>query len=193
MRIIAGTHRGRTLKSTQTSMLRPTTDRVRESIFNILASRVELEGARVLDLFAGTGALGFEALSRGAAFCEFVESDRRAAAVIIENAEAFGFIEQTRLHVRDVLKFLAATPDRFDIVFADPPYAATTFDAVARALVDRRLLTDGGLAMMEHAGAMRIAAPPGGRLLLERSFGDTAITMLTLGPADDVEAREPTS
>lgn len=177
MRIIAGSLRGRVLKSTQTSMLRPTTDRVRESIFNILASRIELEDAQVLDLFAGTGALGIEALSRGAAFCDFVESDRKAASAIAANLKAFDLEEHSRLIVRDAMKFIGETEKRYDCIFADPPYAAPIFEILVRDIVALGRLRAGGLFVLEHSAAMRGIRAQGAEVVVERSFGDTAVTI----------------
>ena len=127
---------------------RPTTDRVRESLFNVLAARIELTGASVLDLYAGSGALGLEALSRGAASALFVESDQRAAAVIAQNIEALG-AEGATLRRGTVAAVLAAGSDRpVDLVLADPPYDvdAAEVGAMLAALVDRRVggARDGG-------------------------------------------------
>lgn len=184
MRIIAGELRGRVLKSTTSSMLRPTTDRVRESIFNILASRISLEGAEVLDLFAGTGALGIEALSRGAARCEFVESDRRVAAVITQNLQALGLTERASVHVRDAMKHIAVHDRTYHLILADPPYAATIFDRLVHDVFSAGLLAADGILVVEHAPSTSIIPPRGARVLLERGFGDTAITMLGPDPAD---------
>lgn len=177
MRIIAGSLRGRTLKSTQTSMLRPTTDRVRESIFNMLAARIEFEEIIVLDLFAGTGALGIEALSRGASFCTFVENDRRAAVVISDNIKALDLAGHSRLVVRDVMKFLAETDSRFDLIFADPPYASPVFDRLVRDVFQRELLNDAGLLVVEHSSAMKGIGEGVGELVTQRVFGETGVSI----------------
>jgi 16S rRNA (guanine966-N2)-methyltransferase len=178
MRIIAGDLRGRVLKSTQTSMLRPTTDRVRESIFNILSARIDFEGLAVLDLFAGTGALGIEALSRGAEHCDFVESDRKAAAVIRENIAAFGLEERSRVSQREALKFLAESDATYDLIFADPPYAATIFDRLLREVLNSGRLAGDGLFVLEHSSAMRSLAVPGGEVVVARTFGETGIMVV---------------
>ncbi|MBS1910971.1 MAG: 16S rRNA (guanine(966)-N(2))-methyltransferase RsmD [Bacteroidetes bacterium] len=191
MRIIAGELRGRVLKSTTSSMLRPTTDRVRESIFNILANRIPLEGALVLDLFAGTGALGIEALSRGAAYCEFVESDRRVAALIADNLKALGLTARASVHVRDVMKYVAGLERSFNLILADPPYAATIFDRLVHDIFSSGCLAPGGIFVLEHGPATAIAPPPGAGLLVQRTFGDTAITLLGPGPADPSHSVSP--
>ena len=119
MRVVAGEHRGRRLKAPPGTATRPTSDRVREALFSILGP---LDGMRVLDLFAGSGALGIEALSRGAASATFVESDRRAARAISHNLEALG--EQAEVVVRDALAWLRRPPagTAFELVLIDPPY-----------------------------------------------------------------------
>jgi 16S rRNA (guanine966-N2)-methyltransferase len=185
MRIIAGDLRGRVIKSTQTSMLRPTTDRVRETIFNILQARFPFDGARVLDLFAGTGALGIEALSRGAASCDFVESDRKAAGIITENITALALGDRSRLVSRDAMKFIAETDRSYDLIFADPPYAAPIFERLVRDIFSNGRLDGDGLFVLEHSAAMK--SPRGDRFAVvkERSFGDSAITIYAW-PAGDL-------
>jgi len=184
MRIIAGSLRGRTLKSTQTAMLRPTTDRVRESIFNILAARFEFEGAQALDLFAGTGALGIEALSRGAAACDFVESDRRASAVITDNLRTLGVASRGRVTTRDALKFLEETDRPYDLIFADPPYAATIFERLVRDIASKGRLSREGLFVLEHAGAMAAPSGAGLELVTTRGFGDTGISIYAVAAGE---------
>ncbi len=177
MRIIAGSLRGRLLKSTQTSMLRPTTDRVRESIFNILASRIELEDAEVLDLFAGTGALGIEALSRGAAYCEFVERDRKAAAAIAGNLKAFDLEHRSNLIVRDAMKYIHESQKRYDCIFADPPYASPIFEMLVHDLFALGRLRETGVLVLEHSAAMKGIRAEGAEVMLERAFGETGVTI----------------
>lgn len=136
MRVIAGSARGRRLRCPAGRAVRPTADRVRESLFAILGRSVE--GARVLDLFAGAGTLGIEALSRGAAEAVFVEGNRRVAAILRSNLEATGFLAQSRIIVSDAfsaLRFLAGEGGKFQLVLADPPYgqglARRTVEALA--------------------------------------------------------------
>ena len=122
MRIIAGAWRGRTIEAPTGQSTRPTADRVRETLFSMLASRLgSFEELRVADLFAGSGALGFEALSRGAAHATFVENDLRAAGAIKRNAEGCGAASKSQLRGGSALALAAAEP--FDLIFADPPYA----------------------------------------------------------------------
>jgi 16S rRNA (guanine966-N2)-methyltransferase len=148
MRVIAGSLKGRRLKAPTWDGLRPTSDKLRETLFNILAPRIE--GARVLDGFAGTGAVGIEAISRGAAEVTFVENDRRAVALIAENLAACGVEGGYTIHRGDtatVLPGLGASA--FDLILLDPPYDITTMTGVLEA--SARALADGGLLVLEHA------------------------------------------
>ena len=122
MRVITGSARGRRLKELEGQETRPTTDRVKESIFNII--QFDVEGSRVLDLFAGTGQLGIEALSRGAAAAVFVEQRRDAAALVRENLKITGLTDRARVVNGEALSYLASAGEKFDIIFLDPPYAA---------------------------------------------------------------------
>ena len=144
MRIIAGRLKGRRIASPSWEGLRPTSDRLRETLFDVLAPRVE--GARVLDAFAGTGALGFEALSRGAAHVVFVESDRRATTAIARTAGAWGVAADYTIHVGDAVDWLRrlAHGPRFDLILLDPPYSLPqlrdALDAAARCLSGQGVL-----------------------------------------------------
>ncbi|MDQ2839214.1 MAG: 16S rRNA (guanine(966)-N(2))-methyltransferase RsmD [Actinomycetota bacterium] len=152
-RIVAGQARGRHL-AVPPRGTRPTSDRAREALFNTLASQLELVGARVLDLFAGSGAVGLEALSRGAAAAVFVESDRRAAAVIGENIQLLG-LPGAVVHRCAAETYLAVigADEPYDLVFADPPYAMPA-GAVANlltVLADERWLRSGGVVVLERS------------------------------------------
>ncbi len=173
MRIIAGRYKGRQLASPQWAGLRPTSDKLRETLFNILAPRVE--GARVLDGFAGTGALGIEALSRGAARVTFVDRDRRAVALVAENLRRCGIADGYAM-IRGDIGTVARPPvsAQFDLILLDPPYdgpdPAETIERVAAALAD------GGLLVIEHA--RRVPAPDtAGGLVRTREVrsGDSAL------------------
>ena len=149
MRIIAGAHKGRTLDTPKWDGLRPTSDRLRETLFNILAPRIQ--GARVLDVYAGTGAVALEALSRGAAQAVCIESDRRAQALIAGNRRRIG--EDARcMIVRDDARRALRSPvpgGPFDIVFMDPPYDLEPLSAVLASAAGQR--ADGGVLILEHA------------------------------------------
>jgi 16S rRNA (guanine966-N2)-methyltransferase len=154
MRIIAGSCRGRVLHSPSWEGLRPTSDRLRETLFNIIRERVD--GARVLDICAGTGAVGLEALSRGAAHVTFVEQDRRAVALIDANAAKCGMHGRYTVAQRDALQALrAGSLGLHAIVFVDPPYAAPTVSALLSAAAGH--VEAGGVLVYEHSA--RTAAP----------------------------------
>ncbi len=163
---------------------RPTTDRVRESLFNVLAARMELAGATVLDLYAGSGALGIEALSRGAASVLFVESDRRAAAVITKNLAALGITAAT-VRSANVAAVLAGGTNRpADLVFADPPYElpAPDVEAVFAALAERGWVTSGAVAVVERAtSGPELTWPAGWTPLQQRRYGDTRLEFGSFG------------
>jgi 16S rRNA (guanine966-N2)-methyltransferase len=148
MRIIAGRLKGRRLKVPTWDGLRPTSDKLRETLFNILAPRID--GARVLDGYAGTGAVGIEAISRGAAHVTFIEQDRRAVALIEENVRGCGVEGGYTIHRGDTATVLPGLgSNAFDLILLDPPYDITTTTAVLEA--SARALSDGGLVVLEHA------------------------------------------
>ena len=147
MRIVGGTFKGRSLAGPTGAATRPTSDRVREAIFNILTHGIDgftLEGARVLDLFAGTGALGLEAMSRGARICQFVDDSAEARGLIRRNADALGLISQCKIWRRDATKLGPCAPQPgFDLVFADPPYGKGLGEKALQSLVDGQWLNLG--------------------------------------------------
>ena len=184
MRVIAGTARGRPLVAPRGAHTRPITDRVKETLFGILADRVL--DARVLDLYAGSGSVGIEALSRGAAFCDFVEHDRRAIAAIRENLERAGVTEQASVHAMDVMRYLERSgDDRVGLVFADPPYEERAILAPLERLMDR--LLPGATVVVKHHWRTPIPEPPGLARWRERRFGETTLTFLAADEADGVE------
>jgi 16S rRNA (guanine966-N2)-methyltransferase len=176
MRIIAGAARGRPLAAPPGKGTRPTSDRAREGLFSTLESLrgTAWDGARVLDLYAGSGAFGLEALSRGAAAAVLVESDVRAAAVIRRNAEAVG-VPGSRVVVDRVERFLASAGGAaFDVVFLDPPYDVTG-EIVARVLAAAPL-ADGGLLVVERsARSPEPEWPEGVERVQERRYGEAAL------------------
>jgi 16S rRNA (guanine966-N2)-methyltransferase len=148
MRIIAGEWRGRQIEAPPGRATRPTGDRVRETLFSMLASRLgSFEDLRVADLFAGSGALGLEALSRGAAFATFVESDTATANVIKRNAEKLGASDRTRILGGSALALPRSEP--FDLIFADPPYSTGSGSAVVQAVAEAEWLAPGGWMSVE--------------------------------------------
>jgi 16S rRNA (guanine966-N2)-methyltransferase len=182
-RIIAGAARGRRLVVPPRGT-RPTTDRVRESLFNILTARLDLTGLSVLDLYAGSGALGLEALSRGAASALFVESDQRTAAVLARNIEAVGLAGAT-LRRRTVTAVVSAEAEQpVDLVLADPPYDVDTaeIETVLGALAAHGWATGGTVAALERAATSPLLSWPAGWLPWQhRVYGDTRLEFAELG------------
>jgi 16S rRNA (guanine966-N2)-methyltransferase len=172
VRIIGGTVGGRTLKARKGRETRPTADRVREAIFNMLLSRSEVP-ERVLDLYAGTGAMGLEALSRGAREAVFVESDPQACALIRENAAALGFTTAAQVIEKKVLSY--SPEGSFGWIFLDPPYASHELEKALRRLPPH--LGDGGLAVAEHEWRKAPAAQAGLALDELRRYGQTAVSI----------------
>lgn len=165
---------------------RPTTDRVRESLFNVLAARLDFAGLAVLDLYAGSGALGLEALSRGAASALFVESDHRAAAIVAANIKSLGLAGATvrRSAVASVLGAHAPAPAPVDLVFADPPYELgnVEVEAVLQMLTENGWTEPGTIAVIERAAASaELDWPRGWEPLSVRRYGDTRLELAESG------------
>jgi 16S rRNA (guanine966-N2)-methyltransferase len=182
LRVIAGSARGRRLEVPLGDEVRPTKDRVREALFSALDSRGAILDATVLDLYAGTGALAIEALSRGAARAVLVERSRVAAATARLNVETTGFASVGRVETRDVSTFLAAPPPEapFDLVFCDPPYDADD-DALAialDALASGAWLGPDAFVVVERAQRANVVPPAGLSVTWERRFGDTLVVFL---------------
>jgi 16S rRNA (guanine966-N2)-methyltransferase len=174
MRIIAGQQRGRRLKTPKWEGLRPTSDKLRETLFNIIARRVS--EARVLDAFAGTGAIGLESLSRGATLATFIEKDRRAAELIAENAALCGVRDRCVI-IRDTAERAFSQPiagSPFDVIVLDPPYdfdpLGTILDAAAR------VLAPGGVLILEHASRCRVPVGLSVQAVRAVRSGDSALT-----------------
>lgn len=144
MRVITGTARGRKLKAPENYDIRPTTDGVKEAVFNIV--QFDVEGRRVLDLFAGTGQLGIEALSRGARECVFVDSDKTAAAIVRDNLRACALAGQ--VYQSDALSYLDGC-GKFDLIFLDPPYDSGLYDEIVHKINLVDILSDGGIIICE--------------------------------------------
>jgi 16S rRNA (guanine966-N2)-methyltransferase len=177
MRVVGGTYRGRALATPQHDGLRPTSDRVRESVFNILLHGIpdfSLEGVRVIDLFAGTGALGIEALSRGAGYCLFVEEAPEARALIRTNVEAMGLTGSTRIFRRDATDLgPAGNMERYGLAFLDPPYGKGLGEKGLIALRDGNWLLPGAVIVLEERESADVQLPAGYEELDRRSWGDT--------------------
>lgn len=183
MRIVAGKHKGRALQAPKGRETRPTSDRARESLFNVLAHAgwaPPLEGARVIDLFAGSGALGLEAISRGAGFCLFVETDPAARGAIRANIEALGLYGITRLHRRsatDLGEKPAGVGAPFTLAFLDPPYHKGLAEPALACLVSGNWLDEDALAIVE-TGSDEMIAPDGWGVIETRDYGAARIWFL---------------
>lgn len=176
MRIIAGAWRGRPISAPAGASTRPTADRVRETLFSMLVSRLgSLENLRVADLFAGSGALGLEALSRGAAHATFLDNDRKAIAAIRANAERLGAGERVRVMAGSALALPRAEP--FDLIFADPPYTKGSGSTAAAAVCAADWLAPAGWLAIESARKDKVAVD-GLDLIAERDVGAARITLL---------------
>jgi len=185
MRIVGGRLRGRALAAPKSQAIRPTADRLREALFNILAHAYgdPAEGARVLDLFAGTGALGFEALSRGAAFVLFVDDGAEARALLRGNVEALGVGGTTKVYRRDATKLGPVTPlEPFSLVFLDPPYGRGLAEKALASARDGDWLTPGALAVVEEAADAGFKPPQGFDEVERRSYDDTEFVFLRANP-----------
>lgn len=184
MRIVGGEFRGRPLATPRNNAIRPTTDRTRESLFNVLAHRFpeRLDGARVLDLFAGTGALGLEALSRGAAHCLFVEESAEGRGLIRTNVEAMGLTGRTKIFRRDAARLgEAGTIEPFGLVFADPPYGKGLAGEALRSARSGGWLRPDALCVVEEQAGAPFDPGPGFQPIDERLYAETVIRFLTAG------------
>jgi 16S rRNA (guanine966-N2)-methyltransferase len=184
MRIVSGHFRGKTLATPSGEATRPTSDRARQAVFNILEHAAWSKGvraARVIDLFAGSGALGFEALSRGAAFCLFVETDEAARGAIRENVEAMGLFGATRVHRRDATD-LGVRPGgdgpAFDLAFLDPPYAKGLGETALEKLASGGWLAPGATVVFERGASEPDFAVAGFAALDERGYGAAQVHFL---------------
>jgi 16S rRNA (guanine966-N2)-methyltransferase len=181
MRVVAGKFRGRTLKGPTSNAIRPTSDRLRESVFNMLihGHGDPIAGARVLDLFAGTGALGIEAISRGARFALFVEDSAEGRAIIRANVDVLGLTGVTRLFRRDATKLGDANPvEPFSLVFCDPPYERGLAEKALASTRDGGWLVDGATLVVEEATSAKFSPPEKFQELERRSYDDTEIIFL---------------
>src|ERR1700753_254583 len=185
MRVVAGRLKGRSLASPSSRDIRPTADRLRESIFNILLHAYDdpIQDARVLDLFAGTGALGIEAVSRGAKFALFVDNGAEARALLRNNVEALGLGGVTRVFRRDATNLGPAHPvEPFALAFLDPPYGKGMAEKALASLRDGGWLIPGALLVVEEAKAAEFTPPEGFEKLKRRAYDDTEFVFLKAHP-----------
>ncbi|MFC4625911.1 16S rRNA (guanine(966)-N(2))-methyltransferase RsmD [Daeguia caeni] len=186
MRIVGGKFRGRALATPSSNAIRPTTDRTRESLFNILAHGmgVRFEGLRVLDLFAGTGALGIEALSRGARYAVFVEESAEGRGLLRQNIEAFGLQGHTKILRRDATTLgMIGTMEPFDLVFADPPYGQQLGEKAFLSALQGGWLNPDTVLVLEEDAAAHVELDEQFVVVEERQYGGTRLRLIQLRTA----------
>ena len=183
MRIVSGKLRGRNIATPSGRSTRPTSDQTRESVFNILKHAEwapPIDGAVVADIFAGSGALGLEAISRGAAFCLFAETEPKARAAIRANIEKMKISDDTRLHRYDATKLKIAPGNmrgKFSLIFMDPPYNKGLWKPVLRRIIDQDLLAENGVIMLEDSVEAEVE-PRGFEILEDKSWGAARVLFL---------------
>ncbi len=189
MRIVAGSLKGRTIVTPEGQGTRPTSDRARQAVFNVLehaAWAEPLDGMRVMDLYAGSGALGFEAISRGAGFALFVETDDEARGAIRENADAYGVMGRTRVHRRSATD-LGGRPgsdgEAFDLAFLDPPYRKGLGEQTLLRLLEGGWLRPGAVVVFERGSDEPEIDTPGYERLDARDYGAARVLFLRVSPA----------
>ena len=178
MRVITGSARGMKLRTLEGLSTRPTSDRVKEAIFNII--QFDLEGRRVLDLFAGSGQLAIEALSRGAGYAVLVDQNPEAVKVIKENLKKTKLIDQATVLRADYLQYLSGCREKFDIILLDPPYAEKMLETALHKISEIDILNEGGIIVCERAREKELPATVGD-LILSRDYlyGKTAVNLYT--------------
>jgi 16S rRNA (guanine(966)-N(2))-methyltransferase RsmD len=178
MRIIAGEFRGRLLESVRDLSVRPTTDRAKQTIFDILTNRLDFEGFEVLDLFAGSGSLGLEALSRGAKSVTFIDKARKALEVLEKNVASLGCKERCSVYQADVFWYLKNIHRTYDLIFTDPPYKLENIGILPNSIYDSGVLRDGTYVVMEHSRESAIELDEQKYEILKKPFGQTTVLIL---------------
>ena len=176
MRIITGLYKGRLLSTVSDLSVRPATERVRQTLFNMLVNRIDFTGISVLDLFAGSGSLGFEALSRGAHRVIFVEHDPEALRHLEQNARVLNCLEAVEILSMDAMQYLKTTTERFELAFADPPYSFGETEAIPGEAFSRGLIESEGYLLIEHASSLHFEGTPLFTVGPEKKFGRTLVT-----------------
>lgn len=179
MRVVAGFLGGRRLVSARATDLRPATDRIKETIFNILQNRLPLAGTEILDLFAGTGSLGIEAISRGAAHATFVDISEKSLRVLRSNLAHLHCEEQCTVVKAEAFAFMDRNDGQFNLIFADPPYAFEETPAIPQRIVAADLLKMGGFLIIEHSRKTPMVGSPEIPLLLQKEFGQTVVSFFS--------------
>lgn len=179
MRIIGGTYRGKKLLPPPNNTIRPTTDRMRETLFNILehGSGPRIRGAKILDLFAGTGALGIEAISRGANHVTFVDKDPKSMKLVKQNAALINCDEKVNFIITDGTSMMSRS-DKFDIIFVDPPYNKELITPALNNIYEQNILTQHGLVVIEYATGEEVDITPFFTQVKNRKIGDAIFSVL---------------
>jgi 16S rRNA (guanine966-N2)-methyltransferase len=178
MRIIAGDFRGRTIESVRDLTVRPTTDRAKQTIFDILSTRIDFSGMNVLDLFAGSGSLGLEAISRGVKSVTFIEKARKSLDVLEKNVASLGCESQCSLFQADVFWYLKNLKQSFDLVFADPPYRLENIGTIPNAIYESGTIRNGVYVVMEHSRESIIELDEQKFNIVKKPFGQTTVLIL---------------
>jgi 16S rRNA (guanine966-N2)-methyltransferase len=176
MRVITGRYKGRIIKTTKDLPIRPATDRVKQTLFNVLINRLELHGTRILDLFAGSGSLGIEGLSRGAEHVTFVDVTESAINCLQQNVRILGCESQVEILQMDGMNYLTRSKASFDIIFADPPYKFKQTTEIPDLVFRQKLLKPDGYLLIEHATDLRFETTTQYQVALEKKFGRTMVT-----------------
>lgn len=176
MRVIAGKYKGRKLETVSDNSVRPATDKVKGAIFNVLQSRVNWNSARVLDLYAGSGSVGIEALSRGAKNCIFVEKSRNALQFLKSNIESIGADGEASVVYGDVDSFVDSTRIKFTVVFADPPYALEALKNIPNTIFEKGLIADDGYLIIEHPARYEFAQNSLWEVTVQKVYGNTSVS-----------------
>lgn len=175
--MLAGKYKGRVLKTVSDNSVRPATGKVKAAIFNILQSRVNWQNAIVLDLYAGSGSVGLEALSRGAKRAVFVEFDRNALQFLKKNIEAVGVFSDAQVVFGDVKKFLTSNARAYDVVFCDPPYAIEYLAELPTMVFESDAVSQDGILVMEHPSRFEFSPSTLWELVVRKSYGRTTLSM----------------
>ncbi len=185
MRIITGTLKGRRLKAPASGEVRPTSDRTKEGMFNVIDARRYFDNLLVLDLFAGSGNLGFEAISRGVKQVTFVDSNRASIKIIEETAAQFGVSDQVRTVYSDVDRYIKGFSQKYDLVFADPPYDYPEMEALIEKVLEGGWLDDGGWFLLEHDKRHNFAEHP--NCVFSKPYGRTIVTIFAVPDSEAAE------
>jgi len=177
MRIIAGKYKSRVIQTVSSHTVRPTTGRVRQTIFDLLAHRFDFDDAQALDLFAGSGILGFEALSRGAQQVCFIEQDFKTVRTIKASIDGLAVQKQTSVVRLDALRFLQKANDSFDLILCDPPYRYEKISQIPNLIFEKRILKENGFFILEHHTSLSFTQVP--FFDFEKTFGTTRVSFFS--------------